>query len=181
MPRGVRKPSLYVRELLLAAYSYDPKTGIITSRVTTGSGKNWQTYRWKSGRVVGTSLRSGYRVISSKGRQILAHRAIWVMVYGVNPDCDIDHINGDKTDNRLANLRLATRGQNNINSLKQRNNTSGHKGTYYDKRRGCWYAEIWVDNQKKYLGRFSTAEEGGEAYLAAAKKYFGEEFLRIAA
>jgi len=181
MPRGIRKPSLYVRKLLLDAYNYNPETGIITSRVATGSGKNWPTNRWKAARVVGTTLKNGYRIIISKGNRVLAHRAIWVMVYGINPNCDIDHINGDRSDNRLANLRLATRGQNNINSLKQHNNTSGYKGAYYDKRRGYWNAEIWVNNRKKYLGKFPTAEEAGLAYLEAAKKYFGEEFLRGAA
>ena len=173
MPGGIRKASLYDRENLLKQYAYDPDTGIIKSILTTGNKK-----RWKAGRIVGSKMKNGYLYITLNRRQILSHRAIWVMVYGVNPDCDIDHINGDREDNRLTNLRLATRGQNNINSLKQRNNTSGHKGAYYDKRRGYWNAEIWVDNKKKYLGGFPTAEEAGAAYLAAAKKYFGEEFLR---
>ena len=176
MPKGIRKPPLYDKKLLLELYSYDPKTGVLTTKTTTGKNK-----RWQAGRIVGSKQANGYLVISLNGKQILAHRAIWVMVYGVYPNCDIDHISGDKADNCLSNLRLATRGENNINSLPQKNNTSGYKGAYYDKRRDCWYGEIWVDNKKRFLGRFSSAQEAGLAYIEAAKKFFGEEFLRKSA
>lgn len=176
---ALANPAIYNRSALLEKYSYDPNTGALTTKSSTGGGRNWTTKRWKSGRLVGSKRKNGYLVISLSGKQILAHRAIWIMVHGKYPACDIDHINGDKSDNRLANLRLANRGQNNVNSPLQKNNTSGYKGAYFDKRRHCWYAEIWVSNKKIFLGRFERAESAGKAYLEAAKKYFGE-FARAA-
>lgn len=152
-----------VRELFL----YDPLTGKITRRIKRG-------FRWLEGEEVGSVSESGYRYVSVNSVLYLAHRIIWLYIHGYIPDCDIDHKNRNRDDNRLENLREASRGQNNINSGLQKNNTSGFKGAYYDKRRNCWYAEIWVENKKKFLGRFSTASDAGAAYVAAAKLYFGE-------
>lgn len=157
---------------LKEAYNYDSETGFLTRKVDCGT-------RWRRGEIVGTIQVNGYRSVSLGSRRFLAHRLIWLYVFGRWPAADIDHINRNRDDNRISNLREATRGQNNINSKVQHNNTSGYKGAYYDRRRKCWYAEIWVNNQKIFLGRYETAANAGAAYLEAAKKYFGE-FARAA-
>lgn len=167
--RGVARPiyeelsSDLVREL----YNYDPATGVLTRKIKRGT-------RWKKGEVAGSLGNNGYYYVSVNSRLYLLHRIVWIYVYGSLPDSDIDHINRNRGDNRIANLRVATRGQNNINSKLQHNNTSGYKGAYYDKRRDCWYAEIWVNNKKRFLGRHTSAESAGMAYKDAARKFFGE-------
>lgn len=157
-------------ELVRELFAYDSETGRLTRKISNGP-------KWKIGSVAGGVGENGYRYVSVNKKMYLAHRLIWLHVYGEFPDSDIDHKNRNRDDNRIANLRLATRGQNNINSAKQKNNTSGFKGAYFDRRRNCWYAEIWVDNKKKFLGRFETATSAGAAYVEAAKRYFGEEFV----
>ena len=89
----------------------------------------------------------------------------------------IDHINGNKLDNRKLNLRYCNYSQNNCNRPKQKNNKSGYKGVYFDKSTEKWIAQI-KDNPKlahsKTLGRYNTAEKAAEAYNRAALKYHGE-------
>lgn len=158
-------------DLLREIYNYEPDSGKITRRVNRG--------KWKSGSQVGTIGKNGYRYVGINGKLYLAHRLIWLYVYGRWPVADIDHINRNRDDNRLANLREANRSENNINSKIQHNNTSGYKGAYYEKRRDYWYSEIWVNSKKIYLGSYGTAKEAGKVYEAAAKKYYGS-FARVA-
>lgn len=99
---------------------------------------------------------------------------MWFWVKGYWPKVDIDHKNGNRDDNRIENLRLAVRSENNINSVIPKNNTSGYKGAYLDKRRGRWASEIWVFKRKKFLGYFDSAAEAGKAYAEAAKDFYGE-------
>lgn len=86
----------------------------------------------------------------------------------------IDHINGNKLDNRVSNLRICSCSQNLANRGPQRNNTSGYKGVIYDKSRNKWRAEIRVQSKRMYLGRYETVEEAAVAYNVASEKYFGE-------
>lgn len=85
----------------------------------------------------------------------------------------IDHINGDGLDCRRTNLRAADKSQNAANSGPHKDNTSGHKGVYLDKRDGTWYAQIMKQGKTHNLGRFKTKESAAEVYNAAAKKLFG--------
>lgn len=92
-----------------------------------------------------------------------------------NPDGKlIDHINGDRTDCRKSNLRVATAKQNSRNSTCERKHNAGYKGVYFDSARGKYEAHIRPNGRKIHLGRFATAREAALAYNRAAVVYFGE-------
>lgn len=91
------------------------------------------------------------------------------LIAGAGPDKQVDHANGDGLDNRLLNLRLATRSQNQANRGKQRGrgraeSTSPYKGVYWDTTRRRWSAMITVDGKRIGLGRFDSEEAAGRAY-----------------
>lgn len=110
--------------------------------------------------------------------RILAHRLAWALHFGRWPDQAIDHINGDRTDNRIANLRLATVAENTRNGKRRSTNTSGYKGVSLTEN-GQWRATIVAGGRQSYLGRFSTAEDAHAAYVKAASRLHGE-FARAA-
>ena len=150
--------------------SYDPETGIF--RRLKGS------YRGaKPGDIAGSRHIAGYVKFCLLGRSYLAHRAAFFHMTGEWPSGDIDHINGDRSDNRWANLRLATRSQNCCNSQKSRRNSSGHKGIRFHQEFKKWTAEVGFQGRRLYLGSFDTAEEAKAAYLNKAAEMHGEFFL----
>nr|WP_282097566.1 HNH endonuclease [Luteibacter sp. SG786] len=130
----------------------------------------------RNGRKCGTVNVHGYRVIrlSDKGcfKFLYAHRIAWFMAHGAWPIHDIDHINGDKSDNRLCNLREATRAQNLSNLGKRANNSTGFKGVFKAKMR--WKAQIQIRGKAVYLGQFGTREEASAAYNEASRRLQGE-------
>lgn len=87
---------------------------------------------------------------------------------------DIDHINNNKSDNRKCNLRIVTRSQNFMNKKKQKNNTSGVTGVYWDKSRNKWLSSIQLNGVQKHLGRFDDKDDAIVARKMAEDKYFGE-------
>lgn len=108
------------------------------------------------------------------GRQYLAHRLIWWLHYGVWP-AYIDHVNGNRADNRIANLREATGTQNLYNRGAMSNNKCGLKGACFRAKTNLWRAQICVNGVDIHLGSgFHTAEEAHAAYCRAAVKYHGE-------
>lgn len=115
----------------------------------------------------------GYVLIGLENRLYRAHRLAWFYVFGVWPPSDIDHIDGDGYNNRIANLRLCTRSQNNANMRKPKHNTSGLKGAFWDKRAGRWLSKIVVQRKPHYLGYYDTAEAAHAAYCEAAKRLHG--------
>lgn len=145
---------------------YDPETGI---------------FRWKSprqkikvGDVAGTLNHNGYRFIKINGKLYLEHRLAWLYVYGEWPKDMIDHVNGTRDDNRIENLREATRSENKWNQTKPITNTSGYKGACWHKASQKWDARIAINNKRKHLGLFDSPEEAYEAYCKAAKELHGE-------
>lgn len=129
---------------------------------------------WKGSREVGSLDNNGYRRVCFNGKRPLAHRLAWFLYYGEWPTDQIDHINGNKDDNRISNLRLASDFQNMWNRGKPQNNTSGFKGVSWHKQRQKWIALIGVNGVLKYLGYFEDLEKAAAAYQTAAIKYHGE-------
>jgi len=128
----------------------------------------------EAGSKAGCLRQDGYRVICVGRRRYPEHRLAWLYVHGEWPPDDIDHINGDRADNRLANLRLATRTMNNGNSKRRTDNTSGHKGVYWNAQRGKWQAKIRRKGVEKHLGLFDDKAAAAAAYRRAAESLFGE-------
>ncbi len=127
----------------------------------------------KRGARIGNTTRTGYRHVRFSGNKAVAeHRIIWAVVHGAWPELTIDHINGNRSDNRLANLRLATMHQQGGNRSLQKNNVSGFRGV--SKKRNAFRAKIYVRRKCIHLGLFPTAEEASAAHTAALHKYFGE-------
>lgn len=153
-------------ERLNKLLSYDPLTGVVT----------WKVRRphVSPGDVAGTHNSSGYRQISVDGRFYVAHRIAWAITHGVWPPKQIDHVNGDKDDNRLSNLRLATNSENCWNCRPRTRNTSGFKGVSWVKREGKWAATISAHGKKISLGRFLTREAAHAAYCDASTRLHGE-------
>lgn len=169
-------PSL---EYLKPCLDYSPDTGALTwkERPIEHFKDKQAISTWNTrfaGKDAGTVNSKGYLAIRISGTSYLAHRLAWKLSTGDDPAEHIDHINGDKLDNRLCNLREATRPQNSRNRASQSNNTSGFKGAFWHKRDSKWVAQIRINGKKKHLGYFPTPEAAHHAYCQAATKYHGE-------
>jgi hypothetical protein len=103
-----------------------------------------------------------------------AHQLAWFYVTGRWGRPTIDHRDGDASNNRWSNLRRATRSQNNANRRRPRHNSSGYKGASLCRRTGNWRATINRKGKRIHLGMFTTSEAAHKAYVAAARKFFGE-------
>jgi len=141
---------------------YNPETGVLTWKVDRNS-------YIKAGSRAGAKNSEGYIHLRVGGKSCKAHRIAWLLAHGSLPDCDIDHINGDRADNRLCNLRAATRAENGQNQKRAHssNKTSGLLGVHWHAQSKKWRSVIAVNKEKKYLGLFDTAEEAHAAYLKA--------------
>lgn len=116
---------------------------------------------------------SGYQFIRVKGKKYAARRLAWFYVNGKWPDDTIDHINGEKSDNRIDNLRQASRKHNNFNRQRYRNNTSGFKGVTWHKASRKWMARVYANRQVYELGCFNSKIEAANAYNNAATSVHG--------
>ena len=117
---------------------------------------------------------SGYYWSSLDGVNLPAHRVIWALHNGAWPDGQIDHINGDKSDNRIENLRVVTTSQNGMNRGKPSDNTSGYKGVVWDKSRSKWKATIGFRGKVHNIGRYDTKEDAIKAYEDKCIELHGE-------
>jgi len=159
-------------ELMLKEYlEYNPETGIFIWILKPNK-------RIKIGDNAGSLSHTGYMCIKFKGKHFLSHRIAWFLTYKIWPDKDIDHINGNKKDNRIINLRLATKSQNKQNQIKpSKNNKTGYLGVYYIEKSGKYEAQIMLNYKTKHIGYFNTAEEAHNEYLI--KKREIHEFCTI--
>jgi hypothetical protein len=122
----------------------------------------------------GSKLSTGYMGVVIGPKRYLVHRVCWAIFNDRWPSDQIDHINGIKTDNRIANLREALNRQNGKNLKISSRNTSGVSGVYFDNWASRWRAVIKVDGQAHNLGRWHDKEDAVKARKEAEIKYFGE-------
>ena len=150
-------------ERLKELLSYDRETGLFTRNISRPNAK--------AGSIAG-STSSRYAMIGIDGRSYRAHRLAWMYVYGEYPTFDLDHRNRNRYDNRISNLRKATRSQNELNKEWQDTSATGYRGVTIQGKR--YRADISIDNHSKYLGTFDTPEEAHEAYCLENIKIHGE-------
>lgn len=144
-----------------ALFDYDPETGDFVYKVCRG--------RAQAGSFAGTTNRAGYRQLCVGRRIFLGHRIAWLMVHGALPPRGLDHINRNRADNRISNLRPADQSENMQNAPDRSHNTSGFPGVSRDKRKKArpWVAAITLRGRKQHIGNFSSPEEAHRAYLQA--------------
>lgn len=129
---------------------------------------------YKEGDIAGGKNAWGHLKVMVDCVMVYNHRIVWAMTYGEWPSMAIDHINGDGSDNRLCNMRLASDEENNHNRGKNKNNRTGYRGVCFDNRRKAYMAQITVGGRGKYLGHFKTAVQASDAYEAEAKILHGK-------
>lgn len=149
-------------------FSYNPNTGEII-KIKSDNPKRVSFI----GKVLGGVNRDGYMRLGIKGKKVTNHRVAFLMSYGYLPEF-VDHVNKDKTDNRLYNLRACTRSQNMCNTFLRSDNTSGYKGVTYRKKFNKWTVEIYRLCKYQYLGAFVCKHEAARVYNTAARMYHGE-------
>lgn len=159
-------------EQLRAAVNYDPETGIFTWRQRDNMSVQWNGRH--AGHRTGWCDHNGYTIVNINYRHWRAHRLAWLYMAGEWPAHQIDHINGDRGDNRFANLRVATGSQNSGNTRKHRDNRSGYKGVYWNAKNNRWLAQIMVARKVHHLGYYLTAEGAHAAYREASLRLLGK-------
>lgn len=145
---------------------YEPITGIFTRLVRTSN-------RVKIGDVIGSKHCMGYLEMTVGGHRCLSHRVAWLYIFGKLPDQEIDHINGVKTDNRIANLREATHAENMRNMSRHSDGVSGVLGVSLHKKSGKWKAQCSYGGVNKHLGLFADKECAIETYNSFADTHKG--------
>jgi hypothetical protein len=151
-------------ELLKELFDYDPLTGLLRWKKRTAQ-------RIKVGAVAGCRSTGGYVTIAINGRKYQAHRICWAIYYNeqLTPDEEIDHIYGITDDNRISELRKSNRQDQGYNTKQYKNNTSGHRGVFWNTKRPAWVAYVTINYKQVVLGRFKTKEEAIEARIKAEK------------
>lgn len=163
---------------LLHLLDYNPITGDLTWRERPASmflngahSAEHQAAKWNSAHAGNSAVCvgvNGYGETTINSRKYLSHRLIWKLVYNTEPK-EIDHIDGDRSGNRIENMRSVDREANMRNMKRSKRNTSGTTGVSFRADRGVWRAYIYVDGKIKSLGHFATAEEAKAARLSASE------------
>jgi hypothetical protein len=116
-----------------------------------------------------------YLRVKYDGKSYYVHRIIWEILNGPIPvGMQIDHINGNKQDNRICNLRLASQAENQWNQSAKKNSKTGIKGVNWHKQRKKWVARISKNKKRYSLGYFDTLEEATNAYYEASLRLHKE-------
>ena len=152
-----------LREVLL----YNPDDGVFTRRIRVAR-------RSREGEVAGYVNSNGYVCLSIDGKTYKAHRLAWMYVHGSFPARHIDHIDGDRTNNRIGNLRDVSRSTNMQNQRRPHESTlTGVLGVTMDRREGCkrpYQAQIVVGGKRRHIGCFDSKEAAHQAYLVAKRR-----------
>jgi hypothetical protein len=161
-----------LKELL----KYDPETGIFTwlkrapeTFKTTRAASIWNAHF--AGEPAGLSGSKYYSRICVDGKKLLAHRLAFLYMGGRFPISDVDHISGDKRDNRWRNLREATRAENQRNTKLRTDNKSGVHGVSYLTKKGRWRATIYNNSKQIFIGEFDNFDDAVIARKEAEKRY----------
>lgn len=158
------KNSILSASELRALLSYDAETGLFVRLVTTSQNA-------RRGTEAGYISPIGYRVISIKGRQFYGHRLAWLYTHGEFPRGQIDHIDGNRANNAIANLRDVVEGINRQNLREPpRHNRLGILGVSRSTTGKRYHSRIQIDGVKVHLGTFDTSEEARAAYVAAKRE-----------
>ena len=158
------------RELI----DYDPKTGALTWKKRDRScfQSDWMYHDWNarwSGKPTLDTDKRGYKRGKLFGGAYVAHRVAWLIAHGSWPAGLIDHINGDRADNRLENLRVVDARENTRNAARPKHNTSGVTGVYKHTHSPKWVATIKVDGRARYLGFFTDFDQAVAARKEAER------------
>ena len=159
-------PTKQELEFIRTHLSYGPLTGIVRWRNPPGR-------RIKDGDEAGSVNGKGYKQIGVQGKSIQLHRLVWFLWCGKWPVGVMDHINGNRLDNNICNLRVVSSSVNSRNQIRSKYNTSGFRGVSYK----GWQARVSVKNKTISLGCFPTAEEASAAVEAFYKKLDGSDYL----
>lgn len=149
------------QEALKELMDYSPETGEFTWKVQRSGtvGKGTQA---------GSIKDTGYRVVSVLGHKVLEHRLAYLWMTGALPTIDVDHIDGCRSNNAWANLRLLTHAQNCSHRQQlNKNSSSGFPGASFYPRSGKWRSQLMVAGKQHWLGHFDTPELANAAYLSA--------------
>lgn len=153
-------------ERLLELLDYDLLSGVFTWKVNRGG--------VHPGDTAGTAHIGGYLAVCLDYKRYLLHRLAIFYVTSKWPADEVDHIDGDRSNNAWVNLREATRCQNSYNHKKRVDNSSGVRGVSFRTDKGLWRASIQKDNKAIHIGYFPTIELAISARIDAAKLLFGE-------
>lgn len=167
------------QEYLKECFDYDSETGNLTWKERPlHHFKNKNTMKSMntkhSGFIAGSISNGRYLSVIINLKSYRNHRIIWKLVYGADPFEQIDHIDGNKFNNKINNLREATNSENQHNEGLRKTNTSGFKGVSFDKWFGLWVAHIGLNNKQIKLGRFKNKEDAIEAVISARVSYHKE-------
>lgn len=149
-----------IDNVIRSLFTCDPESGIVFSK--------------KDGKPRGKISTDGYIQVHVKdGKRLMAHRIVWFLHYGSWPDTLIDHINGNPSDNRILNLRLARPTENQANAKKRVDNASGVKGVSFCATTGKWVASLHFNGRRVVNKASHSMDDAIKARREGVRKYFG--------
>jgi len=153
------------KEDLVCTLAYDADTGeFVWGRVSSRNTRKTKP--------PGTTHKDGYKYVKIGGKSYAMHRLAWLITYGNWPKGALDHINGDRTDNRISNLREASPRLNSVN--RPINRKGRLPGCWFSKCINKWCASLYWEGNRFFLGTFDSEKEAHHSYISAVKEWTGE-------